>query len=87
MFASRGRARSVGQANDRTFLDEVLRDLFLSSDSCVKTWRQRSALLALLEPRDRLRLLGLVRLSLGVTMEWWKAQYLKFVEPILYWME
>ena len=61
MFASVGRARVLQQANQRTLVDKMLLDLFLGGSSVLKSWRQRSALLGILEPHDRLRLLGLVR--------------------------
>ena len=61
MFASMSRNRAADQENQRTVLDKALFEYFIGRDSIVKSWQQRSAVLALMEPRDRLRLLGLVR--------------------------
>ena len=61
MFASMGRNRAVAQVNQRTVLDKALLEYFIGARSVLKDWRQRTAVLNMLEPRDRLRLLGLVR--------------------------
>lgn len=59
MFASVGRNRGT-EVNQRTVLDKALLEYFIGRDSVIKAWQQRVAVLNMLEPRDRLRMLGLV---------------------------
>lgn len=61
MFTSMGRARAQKEGNHRTVLDAALLKYFIGQESLIKGWQQRSAVLSTLEPRDRLRMLGLVR--------------------------
>lgn len=71
MFASSSRVRGASEDNQRTVLDKALVECFIGRDSVAKCWQQRTALLNMLEPRDRLRTLGLVRkLELGLRLSW-----------------
>lgn len=61
MFASISRSRDTKEGNHRTVLDKVLLEYLIGRDSIIKGWQQRGAVLNMLEPRDRMRMLGLVR--------------------------